>query len=73
MENDYGLSPGDRIRVTWGKLKQHSVQHVTVVKEYPHFIRVDVGAYRTSINKADLITGDLIIQKIGGHDNERTS
>ena len=73
MENDYGLSPGDRIRVTWGKQKQHSVQHVTVVKEYPRFIRVDVGAYRTSINKADLITGDLTIQKIGGHNHERST
>ena len=71
MEYDYGLSPGDRIRVIWGKKKQYMVQHVTVVREYPRFIRVDVGAYRTSINKADLITGGLTIQKIGGNDHER--
>lgn len=66
MKHDYGLSPGDRLRVTWGKNRQFSVQHVTVLKEYPRFIRVNVGRYRTSINKADLLTGDLTIQKTGG-------
>ena len=57
MENDYGLSHGDRIQVTW-------------VKEYPRFIRVDVGQYRSTINKADLITGDLSIKRIGGNAND---
>ena len=69
MENDYGLSPGDRIQVTWGKDRKHTVQSVTVVKEYPRFIRVDVGQYRGTINKADLITGDLSIKRIGGNAN----
>ena len=70
MENDYGLSPGDRIQVTWGKDRKHTVQSVTVVKEYPRFIRVDVGQYRSTINKADLITGDLSIKRIGGNAND---
>ena len=72
MKPDYGLSPGDQIEVTWGKDAKKKVQRVTVVKESPHYIRVDVGLYRTSINKADLKTGDLSIRKIGGNENERT-
>lgn len=51
----YGLSEGDRLMVTAGKKKKRA----TVVKEYPFHILVDWGKYKSSVNKADVYTGDV--------------
>lgn len=56
----YHLKPGDRLKVIHKKEKQK----VTVVKEYPYHILVDVGAYRESVNKIDIYTGEIKLVRI---------
>lgn len=46
---------GDRLMVIRAKRKRK----VTVVKEYPYHILVDVGMYKESINKIDVLTEDV--------------
>lgn len=71
MFKNYGLMPGDRLTVRWGKEKVREIRDVTVVAEYDYHILVDIGAYQTSLNKADLFTGEIRIKKIGGNRYER--
>ena len=51
----YFLKPGDRLMVIRATRKRK----VTVVKEYPYNILVDVGMYKESINKIDVLTEDV--------------
>lgn len=51
----YFLKPGDHLMVIRAKRKQK----VTVMKEYPYHILVDVGMYKESINKIDVLTEDV--------------
>lgn len=51
----YGLSEGDRLEVVCGREKHR----VTVITEYAFHILVDMGAYRTSINKIDVAMGSI--------------
>ena len=46
--------------VTRGKEKKKA----TVVKEYPFQILVDWGKYKSSVNKADVYTGDVRLARI---------
>ena len=56
----YGLNEGDRLMVTAGKKKKRA----TVVKEYPFHILVDWEKYKSSVNKADVYTGDVKLARI---------
>lgn len=56
----YGLNQGDRLMVIRGKEKKKA----TVVKEYPFYILVDWGKYKSSVNKADVYTGDVKLARI---------
>lgn len=56
----YGLKSGDRLIVSKGKKKKK----VTVVKEYPFFVLVDTGAYKTCLNKSLVYTKEAVLQRI---------
>ncbi len=72
MELHYGLSPGDLIEISWGDKDRVRKVRARVVGEYPHHILVDIGIYRTSINKVDIHTERLKIRKIkGGEEHGR--
>lgn len=64
----YFLKPGDRLMIIRAKRKRK----VTVVKEYPYHILVDVGMYKESINKIDVLTEDvrLIYRKMASEGME---
>lgn len=53
----YGFLPGEKLIVIRGRKKKI----VAVIKEYPFHILMNYGAYRESINKADLYAGDAVI------------
>lgn len=54
----YGLFPGDRVYVTSREKKK-----AVVVKEYPYHILMDYGKYRSSVNKVDVYTGNVKIER----------
>ena len=56
----YGLKGGDKLLITQPK-KQRKV---TVVKEYPFFILVDTGTYKTCLNKSMVYTNEAMFQRI---------
>lgn len=60
MFKNYGLNPGDAIRITGKRVRRC----LTVVKEYPFFILANAGAYHTCVNKADLYIGELKMRRL---------
>lgn len=56
----YFLKPGDRLMVIRAKRKRK----VTVVKEYPYHILVDVGMYKESNGNKGIAAGLGNIQKV---------
>lgn len=69
MRINYGLMPGDKLTVADAFVDPITLDIVrrerkcTVVKEYPFFIDADYGAYRESINKANIRCGDVLVWK----------
>lgn len=55
----YGLYQGDRLTV----ISQKGRKIATVVKEYPYHILMDFGGYQRSVNKSDIYTGDVKIER----------
>lgn len=47
--------------VLWSPVEK---KKATVVKEYPFHILVDWGKYKSSVNKADVYTGDVKLARI---------
>lgn len=56
----YGLKSGDKLLITHAKKKKK----VTVVKEYPFFVVVDTGTYRTCLNKSLVYLNEVTFQRI---------
>ena len=65
----YGLKPGEKLTVAdkqmriWSREIGLRIRKCTVIREYPHFILADFGAYRESINKASVYCRAVLIWK----------
>ena len=69
MQIPYDLIPGDKVTVADTQLRRWSrelgtrTRKCTVIREYPHFVLADFGAYRESINKASVHCNAVLIWK----------
>ena len=55
----YGLHPGDQFMV----IRKSEKKTATVVKEYRYHILMDYGKYLHSVNKADVYTGEVRLER----------
>ena len=46
-----------------GVISKKGRKIATVVKEYPYHILMDFGGYQRSVNKSDIYTGDVKIER----------
>lgn len=60
----YEFKPGDKLKITKGNVKNKETRRVTVVKEYPYFVIVDMGRYETSINKSSVYTNEVKLTRL---------
>ena len=64
------LKEGDEVQVVKGiEFKERTPDRVVIKKEFEHFISVELyfgsRSYRSSLNKASLLCGDLVVMREG--------